>query len=445
MQFSAVDLRRLIARLAVLAASSLMFVASAAPAPRVEARWTPPRPATCQDLSGTEALRAALQSAAPGQALCLAAGTYQGPFEIKGAVSIWGPREAVIRSTGNGTTVQLSGDGPALLGVTVDGSGGRFDTLDAAVRIQANDARVEGVRVMNATFGILCEQSRRVHILHNHVTGDSTSPLGLRGDGIRLWETQHSTVGENVVEDSRDMVVWYSSDNVIRGNHVTRGRYGTHFMYSHRNSVDHNLYVGNEVGVFVMYSRNIVLRHNLMADGTGAAGMGLGLKESGNITAFENQFLHNTVGLYLDTSPLQQDEFDVFERNIFRLSEVAVVFHSSETRNTFRTNSFRDNYTQVRVEGGGDALGVTWDGNNFDDYQGFDLDKDGVGDVPYELRSLSSDLVSRYPDLAFFRGSAALSLVSAAGEIIPLLAPKTVLRDEHPRMAPLHLEDLRAH
>lgn len=424
------------------------------PPPRREARSEanealtttapPPRPPGCTDVSSGEELNAALKAPAPGAVLCLAAGTYRGPFELKGKITLWGPREARLHSPGKGTTVQLSGEGPVLLGVTVDGSGGRFDTLDAAVRVQATDARVEGVRIKNATFGVLCEKSRRVKVLRNHVTGDPESPLGLRGDGIRLWETHQSTVEDNLVLDTRDMVVWYSSDNVLRGNLVSGGRYGTHFMYSHRNTVERNRFVSNEVGVFVMYSRNIELRHNLMADGTGAAGMGLGLKEAGNITVVENRFIHNTVGVYLDTSPLQQDESNLFERNVFRLSEVAVVFHSSQARNTFKGNSFRDNYVQVRVEGGGDAMGTEWTGNDFDDYQGFDLDQDGVGDVAYELRSLSSDLVSRYPDLTFFRGSAALALVSAAGEMVPLLAPRTVLRDERPRMAPLKLEEPRA-
>jgi nitrous oxidase accessory protein len=405
--------------------------------------WTPApapaRPAGCEELASTKSLRAAL-ARQQGGALCLAPGSYQGPFTLQGPVTVWGPPQAVLRSTGRGTTVQLAGSGPALLGVTVDGSGGRFDTLDAAVRVEAQDARVQGVRILNATFGILSEKSARVALVDNHISGDATSPVGMRGDGIRLWETQDSTVAGNLVEDSRDMVVWYSSDNTLRGNFVRRGRYGTHFMYSHRNVVEDNRYIGNQVGVFVMYSREIRLARNLLADASGAAGMGIGLKESGNVTVVENSVLHNTIGVYLDTSPQHLEEVNRFERNVFRLSEAGVVFHSSQKGNTFVGNSLRDNYNQVRVEGGGDALGTLWEGNDFDDYQGFDLDRDGTGDVPYELRSLSNELVSRYPDLSFFRGAAALGLVAAAGEMIPLMAPKTILRDEAPRMGALELE-----
>lgn len=399
----------------------------------------PARPAGCQSLEAGAGVQALLDGARAGAALCLAPGAYRGPLRLPAGVTLWGPREAVVRSSGEGTTVRLEGAGARLLGLTVDGSGGRFDTQDAAVLVRGRGAGVEGVTVRNAVFGILVERTEGVTVRGNHVLGSGGPALGLRGDAIRLWETQRSLVEDNLVEAGRDLVVWYSSGNTVRRNTVTGGRYGTHFMHSHDNVVEDNHYAGNEVGVFVMYSRGITLRRNVLAGATGAAGMGLGLKESGNVTAVDNLLVHNTVGLYLDTSPLQEGDANVFEGNHFRLGDVGVVFHSSARRNAFRANSFRDNHAQVQVEGGGDALAVEWHGNDFDDYAGYDLDADGVGDVPYELRSLSGDLVARYPDLAFFRGSPTLSLVRAAGELLPLFSPKPVLRDAAPRLAPLDM------
>lgn len=400
----------------------------------------PARPEGCQEVT-VGSLQPVLDAARGGASLCLGSGVFRGPLRIPAGVTVWGQGDTVVRSSGDGTTVRLEGEGARLSGVTVDGSGGRFDTLDAAVLIRADRAVVEGVTVRNAVFGILVEKAHGVVLRGNHVVGTGGAALGLRGDAIRLWETRESVVEDNRVEDSRDVVVWYSSGNQLRRNTVRSGRYGTHFMYSHGNVVEDNRYLGNEVGIFIMYSRDITLRRNVLADATGAAGMGLGLKESGNITALDNRFVRNTVGLYLDTSPLQEEDANLFERNVFRLGDVGVVFHSSEQRNSFRANSFRDNHAPVQVEGGGDALGVAWHGNDFDDYAGYDLDGDGVGDVPYELRSLSSDLVARYPDLAFFRGSPTLGLIRAAGELMPLFAPRPVLRDVAPRMGALVLEE----
>jgi nitrous oxidase accessory protein len=381
-------------------------------------------------------LQPLLDAARPGAALCLAPGSYAGPLRIGADVTVWGPRSATIHSSGEGTTVRLEADGAALLGVTVDGSGGRYDLLDAAVHVQGDGVRVEGIRVGNAVFGILVERSERARVRGNEVRGDPAQTLGLRGDGIRLWETYDSRIEDNVVRDSRDVVVWYSSRNRIEGNVIEGGRYGTHLMYSHQNRIAGNRYRGNVTGVFLMYSREIELVDNVLADSAGAAGFGLGLKESGDVHVARNLFLHDAVGVYCDTSPLYEDDRNVYEDNVFRFGEAGVVFHSSESRNAFRRNDFRDNQDPIRVEGRGDALGVEWRGNYFDDYAGYDLDGDGVGDVPYELRSLVSDLVSETPALAFFRGTPALALAEMVGRIVPILEPRQLLVDPAPRMAP---------
>src|SRR5690606_7360109 len=151
----------------------------------------------------------------------------------------------------------------------------------------------------------------------------------------------------NVVSDSRDVVVWYSSDNTVSDNWVGGGRYGTHFMYSHRNTVTDNRYVDNVVGVFVMYSRDIELRRNLLARATGAGGMGLGLKESGTVTAIGNWFVQDEVGLYTATSPLDLADHNRFVANLFWLCGTAITFHSSPARNVFEGNALRDNDRQV--------------------------------------------------------------------------------------------------
>jgi nitrous oxidase accessory protein len=403
----------------------------------------PPRPAACRDLAAGADLAGDLASAREGDALCLAVGDWAGPARIGRGVTVWGPRGARLRSSGRGSTVSLGGEGARLLGVTVDGSGGRFDTLDAAIRVEASGATVAGVRVVNAVFGILCERVARVAIRANEVVGPDRGPLGLRGDGIRLWETSDSLVEDNHVVGGRDVVIWYSPRNVVRRNLVERGRYGTHYMYSHDNVAEDNRYLGNVVGVFVMYSRGIELRRNVMAGGTGAAGMGLGVKEAGNVVAEDNALVANTVGAYLDTTPLQVTDRNAFRRNLLAFADTGIVLHGSERHNAFEDNAFRGNAVQVAVEGGGDAQGCTWRGNFFDDQPAYDLDGDGFSDAPYELRSLSQQLVALHPDLAFFHGTPALALAEAASRFLPLFAPRLVLVDERPRMAPLPPVDER--
>ncbi len=407
--------------------------------PSFEGRPAPLRPEGCSPVTPAQVLKAVLAAAADGTALCLEAGTYPGPIEVPAGVTLWGPPDAIIRSSGNGTTVQLASRS-RLLGVTVDGAGGRFDLLDSAVKVEkADDVLIEGIRVVKANFGILLEQAKRITVRNNHVVGIGGTSLGLRGDGIRLWETYDSRVEGNQVEQSRDLVVWYSSRNVLKDNEVRDCRYGTHFMYSHHNTVEGNRYLDNEVGIFVMYSHDLLFEGNTLLGASGAAGMGLGMKESGNLTVKHNRIVHNTTGLFLDNSPLNVGDSNLFEGNEIRLGDVGVTFLSSTHDNHFTDNAFADNHLPVHVESGGDALGVTWQGNAFDDYAGYDLDGDGFGDVPYELSDLSNVLESRNADLAFLRGTPALALVSVAGHVVPLFAPRPVLRDERPRLTALEL------
>ncbi len=394
-------------------------------------------PAGCPQLAAGADLQAAIDAAPEGAAICLAPGVHRGPLRLAKRVSLRGPREAVVRSPGSGSTLRLEADGASVQGLTIDGSGRRFDLLDAAVRVRGDDVRVEDVAVRRALFGILVEQSRRVTLRGNEIEGAPDSPLGLRGDAIRLWEVRDSILEGNRVRSSRDLVVWYSQGNRIAGNRVASGRYGTHLMYSHDNVIVDNEYVENVVGIFSMYSRNLEIRENLLAASGGAAGMGLGAKESGNLRVVGNRFVANTVAVYLDTSPLYVDERNRFEGNAFRLSGTAVVFHGGAERNRFAGNLFHDNQTQVRVEGRGDATDAEWQGNDWDDYLGYDLDGDGVGDVPHELRGLVDQLTARNPDLAFFRGTPAMALVELIGRVVPLFRPQTLLVDLEPRLTGL--------
>jgi nitrous oxidase accessory protein len=394
----------------------------------------PERPPGGRTIAANTTLQPLLDNAAPGSILYLSPGIYVGPVVIRRPLTLWGPRKAVIRSNGRGHTIDVQAGETRLLGFTVDGSGARPDHMDAAVHIQGDDVTVCGLRIVHAYFGLVGEKSRRMTLAGNEIIGDPSVAIGLRGDAVRLWETRDSLVADNHIADSRDLLVWYAPDNRIVNNDVSRSRYGTHFMYCDGGVVEGNRYRDNTVGVFVMYSRNVQVRDNQMAGSIAAGGMGLGVKESGNLSVEKNRFVQDHVGLYLDNSPFRSGDYNRVADNLFALCQTGVVFHSSPVRNRFIENVFRANQDQVRVEGRGNALETTWRGNAFDDYQGYDLDGDGWGDVPYESRSLSNRLIARSPELAFFRGSPAFGLIEAVGHIFPLFQPESIFVDPQPRM-----------
>ncbi|MEZ6038074.1 MAG: nitrous oxide reductase family maturation protein NosD [Planctomycetota bacterium] len=418
--------------------SSLLLLLGACGAAESDCRGAlaVPRPPHGVLVAPGTSLQAAVDAAADGATLLLQAGEYAGPVVIRRPLLLWGPPDAVL--TGDqGSTLRVEGDDVTLQGFTVRGSGQRFDLMDGGIHLRGADLVVEGVTVEKSLFGILAERSQRVALRGNLVVGTGLAAMGLRGDGIRLWETSDSVVTDNVVRDSRDLVVWYSSRNRLERNEVVRSRYGTHFMYSHDNVVRDSRYVEDEVGVFVMYSHDILLERNLIAEAGGAAGMGLGMKESGNVTVTDNWFLANTTGIYVDNSPLDPDHQNRYARNVLRFAEAAVAMHSTVQRSEFVDNEFRDNGAVVKVGGKGDAVGCRFDGNHYDTYQGYDLDGDGRGDVPFEFRRLSTQLEARYPQLALLHGAPSMAMVDLVGEVMPLFRPQCLMRDDAPRLRPL--------
>jgi nitrous oxidase accessory protein len=394
-------------------------------------------------VTGGGELQPVLDGVEEGESLCLSPGRWTGPAVVRKKVALWGPREARIVTTRPGSVLTIEAAGASLAGLTIDGSHGRFDKLDAAVHVVADDVRVEGIKVVHAVYGVLVEKAKRAIVANNHVVGDAETAMGMRGDTIRLWETSDSRVTDNLVEDGRDMVVWYSSRNLVEGNRVLRGRYGTHFMYSHDNQVRDNAYVDGVVGVFVMYSKRVTLERNLVLNAAGVSGMAIGLKDSGDVVMKDNVLLHDTTGIYIDETPGTVSETLVIQGNVIRQCTTAVHFHTSPRRTTFDGNDFADNARQLSAAAGTQPTGAVWRHNYFDDYAGYDLDEDGTGDLPYQAESASEDLVAQHPELAFLRGAPALALVDIGSRLLPLWEPRTLLVDDSPRMSARPLPPLK--
>ena len=72
-------------------------------------------------------------------------------------------------------------------------------------------------------------------------------------------------------------------------------------------------------------------------------------------------------------------------------------------------------------------------GNYFDEYRGYDLDRDGTGDVPHRPVRLFSLLVARNEPTLILLHSLFVAVLDAAERAIPTLTP-SVLADERPSM-----------
>jgi nitrous oxidase accessory protein len=80
----------------------------------------------------------------------------------------------------------------------------------------------------------------------------------------------------------------------------------------------------------------------------------------------------------------------------------------------------------------------TFNNNYWDKYEGYDLNKDAYGDVPFRPISMFSMIISINPQTMILFRSIMVSLLDKTERIVPTLIPEN-LKDEQPFMKPIAL------
>jgi nitrous oxidase accessory protein len=366
-----------------------------------------------------------------GAVLLLEPGTYAGPVRIDRAMTLDGQGKATIDAGGKGSVIVVDTDGAIVRNLHLTHSGESHNDIDAGVQVRGNFNVISDNVIDDCLFGVDLQQSDSNIVRRNRISSKPFE-LGTRGDAIRLWYSFHNKVTDNTISDSRDTVVWYSANNTISRNTTFDSRYSLHFMYSRYNLVEDNRYYNNTVGVFLMYSDGVVLRNNYIAHASGATGVGIGFKETSDVTVEGNKILYCASGLYVDVSPFQPDTINKFSDNLIAYNGIGVRFLNDWKGNEFRENRFIDNLTQVVVSSGKTANRNLWEGNYWSDYEGFDKDGDGVGDTAYELYVYADRLWQDVPFAQFFKGSPVLEVLDFLERLAPFTEPHLLVSDARP-------------
>ena len=108
---------------------------------------------------------------------------------------------------------------------------------------------------------------------------------------------------------------------------------------------------------------------------------------------------------------------------------VALTASSQEAR--FAGNGFVHNTFDVTTNSGNTRAEFT--GNYWDEYRGYDLDRDGRGDVPFHPVRLFSLVTEHNPPALLLLRSLFVQLLDAAERAIPSLTPETIV-DPAPAM-----------
>ncbi|CCQ73149.1 nitrous oxide reductase family maturation protein NosD [Magnetospira sp. QH-2] len=379
-------------------------------------------------------LQALIDEAEKGAVIRPPAGTYHETLIIDKPITLEGHGEVIIDAGGKGTVISIETDGATVSGFTLRNSGESHNDIDSGVRVAGNYNLIRDNIIEDCLFGVDLQQANNNIVKRNRITSKPFH-LGVRGDAIRLWYSRDNKIADNHVTDTRDMVVWYSANNHIKGNSVHGGRYGLHFMYSKYNLVEDNSFRDNSVGIFLMYSDDVVLRGNRIVHAQGATGMGIGMKETSNTDITDNEILYCGTGIYLDVSPFQPDTTNRIYRNTVAFSKIGLLFHNDWQGNLVKDNRFIDNIRQVSVNEYAGAARNEWEGNYWDDYEGFDENGDGFGDRPHKPKVFADRIWMDVPPAAFFLGTPLLSMVDFLERLAPFTEPLIMLADAKPRMS----------
>ena len=361
-------------------------------------------------------------------------GIYAGPVTLDQSITIDGKGKVTIDAGGKGSVIYIDTDGTVIKGLHLTNSGDSHNDIDSGVQVRGNFNVIKDNVIDNSLFGVDLQQSENNIIRRNTISSKDVD-LGMRGDSVRLWYSFNNKITDNVIRNSRDMVVWYSADNVIARNDSRGGRYSLHFMYSRFNDVDSNYYENNSVGIFLMYSDGVVVRNNYIAHSNGATGMGIGFKETSDVEISNNKILYCATGLYIDVSPYDPETTNRIHDNTIAFTNIAIDFLNDWTGNIFERNAFKGNQTQIAVSGGKTVNRNVWKGNYWDDYEGFDLDEDGVGDKPYELYGYADRIWMDIPAAKFLKGTPVMAVIDFLERLAPFSTPNMLVRDKRPLMS----------
>lgn len=383
--------------------------------------------------AGTLALQPLIDATPDGGTLRLEARVYGAPAKIHRPMRIEGVPGSVIDGGGIGSIMTVHADDVTVTGITFRNSGERHETTDSAIRLRGRHGVFKDNVIENCLFGFELKQSDANIIRRNRI-GSKDLPQALRGDAVRVWYSNRNRIEDNDIAGTRDAVIWYSVDNVLAGNRIADSRYGIHLMYAHKNKLVGNSFLSNTVGIFLMYANDNEVIDNVIHYSQGPSGIGLGFKESSNTLVLHNDFFANARGIFMDASPYDPDGFNRFEKNRIAYNGVAVAFHSDWEGNTFQDNAFLGNHSGVTVYGSGSAKRNRFTANLWDDFEGFDRNRDGFGDTPYENWSWSDRLWMDVPDAQFFRTAPSLELVDFVERLGSLIEPRLIMRDATPRL-----------
>ena len=374
-------------------------------------------------------IQAALILVNNGDTIRIMPGVYkEGNFIVKKSITLIGVRLPVLDAENKYEIFTVVANDVSIIGLKMINTGvASINDISAINALDSKRIRVLNNQFENTFFGIHLANSSGSLIEGNTLHSDAESEHQI-GNGIHAWKCDSITIRNNNVSGHRDGIYFEFVTNSLVENNDSHNnmRYGLHFMFSHHDQYHNNIFRNNGAGVAVMYTQGVTMKGNRFEDNWGASSYGLLLKDIRDSFIEKNYFSRNTIGVYMEGSSRC-----TFTGNVFNENGWAVKIQANCDDNRFVKNSFLANTFDISTNGS--LVLNTVDYNYWDNYQGYDLDRNGVGDVPYHPVSLYSMVVEKMPSSVILWRSFLVYLLDRAEKVVPSITPEN-LKDNHPVM-----------
>jgi nitrous oxidase accessory protein len=381
-------------------------------------------------------IRAAVAAAAHGDTVLVKQGLYYvNNIIVTKSLTIIGEGWPILHGADKYELLTLSGNRITVKGFQLTNSGYSAMNDYAAIKvIDATNITVEGNRFFKAYFGVHVANTTQSTIRGNYFFG-LTKSENTTGNGIHLWKCNNMLVEGNEVHGHRDGIYFEFVTHSLVRNNKSEGnlRYGLHFMFSNDDTYVANTFQNNGAGVAVMYSKRVTMLRNQFINNWGPAAYGLLLKDINDSRIEGNRFYKNTVGILMEGTSRIQATQNSFEENGWAAKVAANCMDNAFNQNNFQRNTFD-------VSTNGSLVLNDFNHNYWDKYEGYDRNRDGVGDIPYHPVSMYAAIIETNPNALMLLRSFMVTLLEKAEKALPSLTPEN-LKDDRPLLRAIKLSN----
>lgn len=368
----------------------------------------------------------AIEKAQPGDTIFIKSGLYkEGNIVIDKPLVFIGIDFPQIDGDNEYEIFTIKADSVVITGIQFQNIGTNYIEDRAAINIvKSQGIRIEGNRLINTFFGVYLENSKNCVIKDNFIKGDAQQEIS-SGNAIHAWYCKNLHIEGNTVINHRDgiYIEFVDSSRIVNNISKDNLRYGLHFMFSDNDEYIDNHFESNGAGVAVMFSKHIRMEGNEFARNWGAASYGLLLKEITDGDIEGNVFTENTIGIYAEGANRMNIVGNDFVSNGWALKILGSCVDNRFEANNFIGNTF--DLTTNSAKNPNEYIRNYWS-----EYSGYDLDHDGIGDIPHRPIKLFSHVVSLVPTSIVLLRSLFIDLINFAETVTPIFTPETLTDDK---------------